>query len=90
MDHNEFFRMATMTICGNLKIEQAMRDCIGVICTHIPVDRMFLQIYEPDLGAMRTVATASGELSALRAKVTAMVDEAIQAADPDDDFWSRH
>ncbi len=61
LDHNAFFRMATMTICGNLQIEEAMRDCIRVIQDHLPVDRMFLQMYEPDLGAMRTVATASAE-----------------------------
>ena len=76
MDHNEFFRMATMTICGNLQIEQAMRDCIGVICTHIPVDRMFLQIYEPDLGAMRTVATASADEAKQLDVLTPMPPEA--------------
>lgn len=59
MDHNEFFRLVTLEICGNLEIEQAMRNTIGVIGDHIPVDRMFLQIYEPDLGSMRTIATAS-------------------------------
>jgi transcriptional regulator with GAF, ATPase, and Fis domain len=68
--------MATMTICGNLKIEQAMRDCIGVICTHIPVDRMFLQIYEPDLGAMRTVATASADEAKQLDLLTPMPPEA--------------
>jgi transcriptional regulator with GAF, ATPase, and Fis domain len=76
VDHNEFFRMATMTICGNLKIEQAMRDCIGVIGTHIPVDRMFLQIYEPDLGAMRTVATASADEAKQLDLLTPMPPEA--------------
>ncbi|MCP4674688.1 MAG: sigma-54-dependent Fis family transcriptional regulator [Deltaproteobacteria bacterium] len=53
--------MATLKICGNLRIEQAMRDCINTIQDLVPVGRMFLQIYEPDLGAMRTVAMASPE-----------------------------
>ena len=61
IDRNAFFRMVTTTICGDLEIEQAMRACIGVIRDHIPVDRMFLQIYEADFGAMRTVATASAD-----------------------------
>ena len=59
LDSNEFFRKATLQICGNLEIEQAMRACIGEIGDVVPVDRMFLQIYEPDLGAMRTMAMAT-------------------------------
>jgi formate hydrogenlyase transcriptional activator len=59
LDNNEFFRLATLAICGNLKIGQAMCDCIGAIRKSIPVERMFLQLYEPDIGAMRTMAMAS-------------------------------
>ena len=64
IDENEFFRNATLAICGNLQIEEAMSDCIGVIGDLIPVDRMFLQIYEPELGAMRTIAMATAYTSA--------------------------
>jgi formate hydrogenlyase transcriptional activator len=56
-----FFRKATLEICGNLQIELAMQGCIGAIRDRLPVDRMFLQIYEPDLAAMRTIAMASAE-----------------------------
>jgi transcriptional regulator with GAF, ATPase, and Fis domain len=61
INENEFFRNATLAICGNLQIEQAMVDCIGVIRNVVPVDRMFLQLYEPELGAMRTIAIATAE-----------------------------
>jgi formate hydrogenlyase transcriptional activator len=61
MNENEFFRQTTLKICGNLKIEQAMCNCIYIIEKFVPVDRMFLQIYEPSLGAMRTLATATPE-----------------------------
>jgi len=61
LNHDEFFRVATLAICGNLEIEHAMRDCIGAIGDLVPVDRMFLQIYEPDLGAMRTMAQATAQ-----------------------------
>ena len=60
-DEKEFFRGATLRICGNLAIEKAMRECARYIGGLIPVDRMFLQVFEPDLGAMRTLATASAE-----------------------------
>ena len=61
MDHNEFFRLVTLCICGNLEIEKAMSNCIGAVRDFLPVDRMFLQIYEPNLGAMRTMASATAE-----------------------------
>jgi transcriptional regulator with GAF, ATPase, and Fis domain len=61
IDENEFFRGATLRICGNLAIEDAMRACTRYIGELIPVDRMFLQVFEPDLGAMRTLAIATAE-----------------------------
>jgi transcriptional regulator with GAF, ATPase, and Fis domain len=58
---NEFFRNATLRICGNLQIEEAMSSCAGYMRGFMPLDHMFLQLYEPDLGAMRTLATASAD-----------------------------
>jgi len=59
VDENEFFREATLRICGSLEIEEAMCSCVRYIREFIPVERMFLQVLEPELGAMRTVATAT-------------------------------
>jgi transcriptional regulator with GAF, ATPase, and Fis domain len=61
VDDNEFFRDATLSICGSLEIEEAMCACARAMQNFLPVDRMFLQVYEPELGAMRTVATATAE-----------------------------
>jgi transcriptional regulator with GAF, ATPase, and Fis domain len=61
VDDNEFFRSATLSICGSLEIEDAMSACVRAMQEFLPVDRMFLQVYEPDLGAMRTVAAATAE-----------------------------
>jgi len=61
IDENEFFRNATLRICGSLEIEEAMSSCVGYLREIIPVERMFLQVLEPELGAMRTVATATVE-----------------------------
>ncbi len=61
VDDNEFFRDATLSICGSLEIEEAMCACVRAMQGFLPVDRMFLQVYEPELGAMRTVATATAE-----------------------------
>ena len=61
IDENEFFHNATLRICGNLEIEEAMSACVRYIREFLPADRMFLQVDEPDLGAMRTLATATAE-----------------------------
>lgn len=49
MDKNEFFRKATLAICGDLRIEESMRNCTGIIGKLIPIDRMYLLLYEPDI-----------------------------------------
>jgi transcriptional regulator with GAF, ATPase, and Fis domain len=59
VDDNEFFRDATLSICGSLEIERGMCACVRSIRDRIPVDRMFLETYEPEFGAMRTVAIAT-------------------------------
>ena len=51
MDENEFFRKATLRICGDLEIEKAMSACVRYLRDFLPVDRMFLQVNEPGLGA---------------------------------------
>jgi transcriptional regulator with GAF, ATPase, and Fis domain len=61
IDENEFFRNATLRICGSLEIEEAMSSCVRYMGEFIPVDRMFLQVYETDLVAIRTVAIANAE-----------------------------
>ena len=76
MTDDAFFRRATLAICGNLRIEIAMRDSIDAIRDRIPVDRMFLQIYEADLGAMRTIASATAETAQQLDLLTPMPQEA--------------
>lgn len=59
MDENEFFRQATLRICGNLEIEEALFSCFHFLKQTIPVDRLLLQLYESSLGAVRTIAIAT-------------------------------
>ena len=61
IDENEFFRNATLGVCGDLEIEVALSSCVRVMDGIIPIDRIYLQVYEPDLGAMRTLAEATAE-----------------------------
>ena len=59
IDENEFFRQATLRICGSLDMETAMRGCLGYLEKVMPVSRISMHIYERDLGAIRTILIAS-------------------------------
>ena len=61
INENEFFREITLRICGNLRIEEGLRDCLEYLAPHIPADALYLQRYEPDVGAMRLVVCATTE-----------------------------
>ncbi len=61
IDENEFFREATLRICGNLEIEEGLRDCIKYLSKYIPADSIYLERYEKGLGAWRIVARATAE-----------------------------
>jgi len=59
IDENEFFRQATLEICGSLDMKTAMRRCLGYLERVMPVSRISLHIYEIGLGAIRTILLAT-------------------------------
>jgi len=59
MDHNEFFRQATLHICGNLKIEDALFSTLKLLRQQMPVYQMFIEHYDQGLDSMRTIAMAT-------------------------------
>ena len=59
MDKNEFFREATLKICGNLEIEEAMFSTLQFLRQVMPVSWMALEYYDKNLKSMRTIATAT-------------------------------
>jgi transcriptional regulator with GAF, ATPase, and Fis domain len=58
MDKNEFFRQATLRICGNLEIEEAMQDLLHFLKEFLPVTKLYLQHYDHEYHAMRSIAFA--------------------------------
>jgi len=58
VDENEFFRNVTLRICGNLQIEEGLRDCFAYLSRHMPGDAIYLERHEYELGAMRVLARA--------------------------------
>lgn len=61
IDENEFFRNATLRICGHLEIERGLQACFRYVSQHIPADRIYLEKHERELGAMRIVAWADAD-----------------------------
>jgi transcriptional regulator with GAF, ATPase, and Fis domain len=59
MDEQEFFRQATLSICSSLVIEKAMVSCMETLTQYLPVEKLFFNLYEYKMGAMRTIASAT-------------------------------
>jgi len=59
MDENDFFRQAALRICGNLEIEEAMQTLLLLLKEVMPVTKIYLQYYDRDYHAMRSIAYAS-------------------------------
>ncbi len=63
IDKNEFFREATLRICGNLETHRAMHACFEYLDSVIPLDTMYMEIFEQELGSMRIIARTTKEES---------------------------
>jgi len=55
-DRNDFFRQATMRICGDLDIETAMWSCLTYLEKVLPVTGMALHLFDRNLVIVRTIA----------------------------------
>jgi transcriptional regulator with GAF, ATPase, and Fis domain len=76
VDEREFFREATLRMCSSLAIEKAMSLCVCYIGQFIPLDTLFFNLYEYDLGAMRTIAAATSSGGKRLNRVTYLPDKA--------------
>lgn len=59
LDEQSFFIEGTLNICRHLNIEDALFDCLKLVRSQMPADGMYLQYYEPELGALRVAAKAT-------------------------------
>ena len=80
MDKNEFFKEATIRICGNLEIEQAIFATLGFLRITIPIDIIIMEYYDESIEAMRTLAKATPDGGEVMDLVTKISDKAKQQA----------
>ena len=58
IDEKDFFREATLRICGSLDIEKALQQCFLYIREFIPTEQIGFHIYHRDAGVIETIALA--------------------------------
>lgn len=61
LDEKDFFREATLRICGSLEVERALHQCLLYIRQFIPAGQMGFHVYHCDVGIVETVAYATPE-----------------------------
>ncbi len=78
MDENVFFRDATLRICGNLEIGEALFSSFQFLREVMPVDMIFLQFFDVDQRAFNTVATATEKEGRIVDMLVPLSPEAFQ------------
>lgn len=80
MESDDFFRQATILICGNLEIDNALHSTLKYLQNVMPLDRIFLEYYDTNFKSMRTIATASGQACSQMDLLTPLSQSAQQSA----------
>ncbi|HOW57291.1 MAG TPA: hypothetical protein PKZ12_04770, partial [Smithellaceae bacterium] len=62
VNDKDFFHEMTMRICSSLEMEVAFQRALDYLVNFMPVDTIYLHLYEQSLGAIRTISevTAAG------------------------------
>jgi transcriptional regulator with GAF, ATPase, and Fis domain len=79
-DDNDFFREATLRICGSLEIEKALGSCLEFLRGSLPLDRIILERFDETRNSMRTIAIATEKECLSVDYLTPLSEEAINCA----------
>lgn len=82
IDESDFFREATLRICGSLDIESAMQQCLRYLARFLPASRMCFHVYDRELGIVETIAMATvdgAQAMALRTPLDAKGRQQVEA-----------
>jgi GAF domain-containing protein len=76
VDESEFFREATLRICGDLDIEKALARFLQYLRAFMPADRLVLERFDEESGVAKVVAHATPERGARGDALTPLSKEA--------------
>ena len=80
MKSDDFFRKATLLICGNLEIDKALQSTLRFLKSVMPLDRIYLEYYDQNYKSMRTIATATDQACSQMDLLTPLSQSAQQSA----------
>ncbi len=63
IDVNDFFRQATVRICGSLDIDSALNNCFDYLEQIIPMSVMYLHLFDPDHSVIRKISAVIKDTS---------------------------
>ena len=56
---NEFFRQITLLVCRSLDIKEVINDCFSYLQGFLPLDALFISLFDPDNATLTSIAYAS-------------------------------
>ena len=56
MNRDQFFRDATLRLCSSLDLQTSVQRAFPVLAEAFPIDHVFVDVLDPDLGAIRRIA----------------------------------
>ncbi|MCB2191190.1 MAG: sigma 54-interacting transcriptional regulator [Deltaproteobacteria bacterium] len=72
---DEFFREATLKICSSLDIKVAIKRAFDYLQKHFPLDEIYLDILDTQLGAIRRIAHLAKGKGKAAEKITPLPDQ---------------
>lgn len=75
VNESKFFHQMTMLICSSLDIETALRRSFDYFVKVLPVDRIFLHLYEQNTGSIKTIIEITAAESKKLDKMTLLTKE---------------
>ncbi|MCK5783370.1 MAG: sigma 54-interacting transcriptional regulator [Desulfobacterales bacterium] len=63
IDKNDFFRQATVRICGSLNIDRSLKNCFDYLEQIIPMSVMYLHLFDPDHSVIRKISAVIKDTS---------------------------
>ncbi len=74
-EEHDFFHQMTMLICSSLDIEVALQRALDYLAKVMPVDAMYLHLYEQGIGAVKTIAEVKPSASKCLEVITPLTRE---------------
>ena len=78
MNSDEFFREATLRICGNLQIEKGLQECVSYLSEFMPADHIHLEKYDDAFTMLHLIAAATSEKADILDQAVHLPEEIVK------------